>query len=73
MKEQKPGPEWVRQLGLLSVIVTEIVAYTGAGVFIGYLVHSKLGGPAWLIAVLAAIGLGLAIYRVYLAFKKLQK
>jgi F0F1-type ATP synthase assembly protein I len=60
MTDQSPN-HWVKSLGLLSVMVTDI----GAGVFIGYLVWAKLGAPWWTLLLASIAGLVSALYRAY--------
>ncbi len=58
-------PDWVRQLGMFGVIVTDVVGYTSAGIAVGYLAWNKLGAPWWMIVITSMAGLGLAMYQVY--------
>lgn len=58
-------PEWVRNLGLFSVIVVDLIGYTGAGIALGYLVWKKWNAPWWVLLLTSLAGLGLAMYRVY--------
>ena len=61
-----PGgpPEWAKNLGLFSIIIGEIIGYTGAGVGIGYAAHHFAGGPVWLMAPGGVIGLALAFWQI---------
>ncbi len=64
MKESN-RPEWIKSLGLLSVIVADLLGYTGAGVGIGYLAWAKWGAPWWVLVLTSMTGLALAMYRLY--------
>jgi F0F1-type ATP synthase assembly protein I len=66
MEDQDPSrPPWARSLGLFSVIIADLVGYTGAGVGIGYLAWKKLGAPSWVLVVTSLAGLSLAMFRLY--------
>jgi hypothetical protein len=70
-QESKPNSEhWLRKLGLVSVVLGDLLGYTGAGMGIGYLAWKKLSTPAWVIALSAGAGLVLAFYRIYQISKK---
>jgi hypothetical protein len=62
-------PDWLKDLGLLGVITSEILGFTGAGVALGYLAATRLGWPRWVLPIFAMIGLTLAFYRIYRATK----
>ena len=68
--KQKENPDgsnaWVRQLGLFSVIVGDLVGYTGAGVALGYLAQTKLHFSWWVMPITSLVGLCLSMYRIYL-------
>ena len=55
----------MKKAGLLSVIVADLLGYSGAGVGLGYLAMTKLGAPWWVLLLLSMAGLSLAMYRVY--------
>lgn len=65
----KTNPEdrklWIRNLGLLSVIVSDLLGFTGVGIGIGYLLWAKLGAPWWVLVLSSSAGLSLAMYRMY--------
>lgn len=65
MKNERPKPAWVTNLGLFGVIVADVVAYTGAGVFVGWVALEKLGWPWWVMLVTSITGLTLAMVKVY--------
>ncbi len=60
----------LRQIGLLTVIVSELIGFTGAGVGLGYLAWSKWNAPWWVLVITSMAGLFLAFYRVYLLSKR---
>lgn len=59
-----------RQLGLFSMIVTDLVTYSGAGIGLGYLAWRKLGAPWWVLLLMSVAGLGVAFYKIYLVSQK---
>ena len=64
--QKKPDrPAWVMDLSLFAVIVSDIVAYTGAGIGVGYLLWEKAGFPWWTLVVTSLLGLSLAMHRIY--------
>lgn len=70
MADQDSRPTWVKNLGLFSVIVADLLGYTGAGIGLGYLAMSKLGWPWWVLLITTSAGLTLAMYRLYQMSKK---
>lgn len=56
---------WVRQLGLVSAIVVDILGYTGAGIGLGYLAWTRLAAPWWILLVTSSAGLTLGMYQLY--------
>ena len=64
-QSQRQKAQWVKSLGLLSVILVDLVGYTGAGVAIGYLAWKKAGAPWWVLLLTSSAGLGLAMYQMY--------
>lgn len=73
MEKKEPDSSIARTLGLFSVIVADLVGYTGAGVGLGYLVTTKWGFPWWTMLVTSITGLVLGMYRVYQLSKKAFK
>jgi hypothetical protein len=59
-----------KKLGLFTVIVSELVGFSGAGIGIGYLAWTKLEAPVWVMILSSSAGLGIAFYRVYQISKK---
>ena len=55
----------LRDLGLLSVIIADLLGYTGAGLAIGWYAWKNWGAPMWLMAVLSLIGLILAMVKIF--------
>jgi hypothetical protein len=74
IKPQDPeGPNraaWARNLALFTVIVTDLIAYTGAGIGLGYLAWAKLNAPWWVLLLSSILGLILAFYRLYQVSQK---
>jgi len=64
-ESEKDRQKMWRDLGLFSVIVTDLLGYTGAGLAIGWFLWKKWGTPMWLMAVLSVLGLCLAMLRIY--------
>lgn len=54
-----------KNLGLFSVIITELLGYTGAGIALGYWAWAKLGAPAWALPLAGLAGLILAFYQIF--------
>jgi F0F1-type ATP synthase assembly protein I len=61
---------WIKGVGLLGVITTELLASTGAGVGIGYLLWKKAGFPWWSLLICSLAGMSVAFYRLYQISKK---
>lgn len=55
----------LRNLGLFSVIISDLIGYTGAGIAIGYFAWSRWGFPWWVLLVTSLAGLTMAFYRLY--------
>lgn len=71
MGQQSPEKQkQLRQIGLLTVIISELIGYTGAGIGIGYLAWSKWSAPWWVLLLSSLLGLGLAFYRMYLVSQR---
>ncbi|OFZ82580.1 MAG: hypothetical protein A3K03_06930 [Bdellovibrionales bacterium RIFOXYD1_FULL_44_7] len=56
---------WARKLGLVAVVVTDILGYTGAGVALGWVLWDKVGLPWWILLLTSSAGLALGMYRLY--------
>ncbi len=56
--------DW-KKLGLFTAILTEFIAYSGAGFGLGYLVWAKWGAPWWVLGIFSLSGLSLGIYKIY--------
>ncbi|MGK5088777.1 hypothetical protein WDW86_14565 [Bdellovibrionota bacterium FG-2] len=65
-----PNKNLVRQLGYFSVIIADLVGYTGAGVGLGYFCWHQWHAPWWVLLFFSTAGLGLAMYKLYLLSKK---
>lgn len=55
----------LKKLGLLTIIVGDLMGFTGAGIGIGYLAWTKWGAPWWVLLVTSLAGLSIAFYRLY--------
>jgi hypothetical protein len=55
----------MRKFGLFSVIVFDLLGYTGAGVGIGYWAWTRWGFPWWILLITTFAGLGMAFYQLY--------
>jgi hypothetical protein len=60
-----PKDAWVKGLGLFSVIVGDLLGFTGAGVGIGYWAWKKWGAPWWVLLLTTTAGLALAMWQMY--------
>ena len=65
-----PNRDWGRNLGMFSVIISDLVGYTGIGVGIGYLAWKKWNAPWWVLLLSSLTGLALAMVRVYQVSQK---
>jgi hypothetical protein len=70
--EGRGSSDLVRGLALLAWVAWEIVAMTGAGVALGWVLHRWMGVPLILTVVFGMLGLVAAFRRIYLASKKLE-
>ncbi|MCM2322113.1 MAG: AtpZ/AtpI family protein [Oligoflexia bacterium] len=57
--------QWVRNLGLFSLIISDVLVSTGVGIGIGYLIWKKWGGPWWVLLLTSIAGLAVAMVRLY--------
>ena len=67
-KPAPPSSQWerdLRKLGLVSVILGELIACTGAGIGLGYLAWSKWGAPKLIFLPTSLLGLFLGFYQIY--------
>ena len=56
---------WIRALGIFSVLVSDLLAYSAAGVGLGYAAWHYWGWPWWILIVTSLAGLTMAFYRLY--------
>lgn len=63
--EKKDRAAWIRNLGLFTVIVSDLIGYTGAGIAIGYIAWDRFHAPWWVLLLTSTAGLVLAMYRMY--------
>jgi F0F1-type ATP synthase assembly protein I len=59
------GSPWAKSLGLFSVILSELLGFTGFGVLAGLAAQKYAHAPGWISIVTATLGFGLAMVRVY--------
>lgn len=63
---QSPGPgRELRKLGLFTAVMTDLIAYTGAGIGIGYFLWKKWNAPWWVLLLTSILGLSWAFFRLY--------
>lgn len=60
----------LRKLGLLSVIVVDLLGYTGAGIALGWVAYAKWGAPWWCLLLGSSAGLTVSMVRLYQYTKK---
>lgn len=73
MSPREGQPDWARSLGLFSVIVSELVGFTGVGIGVGYWAWSRWGAPWWVLLLTSMAGLIGAFYRIYLFSMRVEK
>lgn len=56
--------QWVKSLGLFSVIVTFMIGYPAAGAALGYAAWKWMGLPRWVVAPPVVLGFVLAMIRL---------
>lgn len=72
-KDKSPDHDravWIRNLGLFSLIVSDLLISTLVGVGLGYWAWKKLGAPWWILLLASLAGLSVAFYRLYLFSKR---
>ena len=62
--------EWVRSLAMFSVIIGELIGYTGGGILLGYGLARYAGAPRWIMAVTGVAALVLAFRQIYRMSKR---
>jgi len=68
--EAQTKAKWLRGIGLLSIIVGDLVGFTGAGLGLGYLAWTKLHAPWWVLLLGGLTGLTLSMLRLYQLTKR---
>ena len=61
---------WMRSLGYFSLIIGDLVGFTGAGIALGYFAWKKWNAPWWVILLSSVSGLTLSMYRLYKVTQK---
>lgn len=64
---------WAKNLGLFSVIISELIGFTGVGVAAGYGAQVYGHAPSWILILTATLGFGLGMYRVYVISARANK
>jgi F0F1-type ATP synthase assembly protein I len=68
--DQESKAKWLRGIGLLSIIVGDLVGFTGAGLGLGYLAWTKLHTSVWAMVLGGLVGLTLSMVKLYQLTKK---
>lgn len=55
----------IKRWGLFSVVLGDLVGFTGAGFGLGYLAWTYWSAPSWVLLVTSIVGLILAFFRLY--------
>lgn len=61
----------LKSIGLLSIVVADLVGYTGAGIGLGWYLTKYWSAPWWCLLLTSIAGLTLAFYQIYKVSKKL--
>lgn len=69
-KQQDNQARNLRKLGLFAIVIGDLLAYTGAGVAVGYLAWVKWNAPWWILLITTPAGLCLAFYQLYRVSQK---
>jgi F0F1-type ATP synthase assembly protein I len=63
----------VRALGLLTLVIADLLAYTGAGLALGWLLWKKLHLGIFSLLLPTAAGLGVAFFQIYRKSERLSQ
>lgn len=63
-KKSEEERNWVKSLGLFSLIISDLAGCTLLGVGGGYCLTHYLGAPSWVLMLTTLLGLILAFYRL---------
>lgn len=55
----------MRSFGYFSLILGDLIGFTGAGIGIGYLAWKKWGAPWWVLLLASLGGLAISMIRLY--------
>jgi hypothetical protein len=69
-ESKRPAGKEIRQVGLLSVILWDLLGITGIGIGLGYLAWAKWGAPWWVLLLSSLGGMTLGFYRIYQISKR---
>ncbi len=68
MENSGSGPpkdsEWIRDLAIFGMVVAEVIAWTGAGLGLGYLMRIKLGAGEIPLVLTTVTGFAIAVVRI---------
>ncbi len=64
MKNHDSEREWLKTLGLFSLIVSDLVITIGIGVGLGYLAWKKWNAPRWVPLLTGLASIVVAFYRL---------
>jgi F0F1-type ATP synthase assembly protein I len=70
--EHRGSSDLARGLALLAWVAWEIIALTGAGIFLGWALHRWIGAPLLLTVAFGLVGLVAAFWRIYRASKNME-
>jgi hypothetical protein len=57
--------KWLRSLGYFSIIVGDLVGFSGAGVGLGYWLWKEHQMPWWIVLICSIAGLSISMYRLF--------
>ncbi len=68
--ENETNQSMLRKVGYFSVIIVDLLGYSGAGVALGYYFWHQWKAPWWVLLLFSTAGLSLAMYKMYLLSQK---
>jgi F0F1-type ATP synthase assembly protein I len=70
MSEKDSKRNWLKSYALFSLVVADLIAYTGIGVGIGYWAYKSWNAPWWVPLLTSLAGLISAFYRLLKLLEK---